>query len=275
MVKTPLAPGLVCSLLLGAPAVAATTAEAQALFAALELGGVIAVMHEEGQNHGAAIKADMFPDRIGGAWNDAVRAIYDPDGMRASVERRFAAELADAEVGPLLEFFRSPRGRRIVGLEVDAREALLQPDIEAVAEQTWTDMVVTGDPRTTLLEAYVEANDLVEMNVSGSMNASYAFFQGLADGGAFDGMGEREMLAEVWAQEESIRSDTEAWVYAYLALAYRPLEDADIEAYTALSRTPAGQDLNRALFAAFDAMYFDISRALGRAAAGELLGQDI
>ena len=31
-------------------------------------------------------------------------------------------------------------------------------------------------------------------------------------------------------KEESIRLDTEEWIYSYLAMAYRPLSDAELEA---------------------------------------------
>jgi hypothetical protein len=61
----------------------------------------------------------------------------------------------------------------------------------------------------------------------------------------------------------------------YLAMAYQPLSDADLEAYIAFSRTPEGQVLNRALFAAFDALFNALSRDLGLAAARLMAGQDL
>ena len=79
----------------------------------------------------------------------------------------------------------------------------------------------------------------------------------------------------MWAQEEDIRADTEEWVYSYLALAYDPLSNEDIEAYIALSRSDEGRALNRALFGAFDDLFVDISRRLGMGASRFLVGEDI
>lgn len=134
-----------------------------------------------------------------------------------------------------------------------------------------------ADPaRFGLLEEFVEVNDLIESNVMGAMNSNYAFYIGLMEGEAFgDGLTERDILADVWEQEAEIRADTEDWVYSYLALAYDPLTDEDIEAYIALSETEEGRALNRAMFAAFDELFVSISRRLGYGAAGFMAGQDI
>ncbi len=128
--------------------------------------------------------------------------------------------------------------------------------------------------RIALLEAYVEANDLVEYNVAGALTANLRFYRGLAEGGMLD-MSEEEMLAQVWEQEEEIRADTAEWLMSYLMMAYAGLSDADIEAYIALSKTPAGQALNRGLFAGFDGMYADLSYALGLAVAQQAQGEEL
>lgn len=83
------------------------------------------------------------------------------------------------------------------------------------------------------------------------------------------------MLAEVWAQEPDIRAETESWLYPFLALAYKPLSDADVEAYLAFSESEAGRAMNAAMFAAFDEVFREISHDLGRAAAEMLSGRDI
>ena len=83
------------------------------------------------------------------------------------------------------------------------------------------------------------------------------------------------MLADVWSQESDIRAETEGWLYPFLALAYKPLSDADMQAYLTFSESEASRVMNAAMFAAFDEMFRDISRDLGRAAADMLSGQDI
>ena len=108
----------------------------------------------------------------------------------------------------------------------------------------------------------------------GAMNASMQFYGGLVDGGALE-LSQDEILRDVWEQEEETRTDTREWVHGFLLMAYGPLEDSTLKTYTALSETPAGEAMNRALFAGFDRMYGDISYALGRAAARQMQTQDL
>jgi hypothetical protein len=88
-------------------------------------------------------------------------------------------------------------------------------------------------------------------------------------------MTEEDMLADVWGREGEVRGSTREWLYSYFALAYQPLDDAELAAYTAFWESPAGKRANAALFAAFDQVFSDISRELGRAAAVQMQGDDI
>ena len=63
--------------------------------------------------------------------------------------------------------------------------------------------------------------------------------------------------------------------WPYLALAYQPLSDEEMQAYQVFSEAPEGRALNAALFAAFDASFVRISGELGRAVALMVQGQDI
>jgi len=258
------------------PALAADAVKTAELGEALGLPEIVRIMRAEGLDYGAEMQEQLFPGRGGSGWTEAVKRIYDPEVMEAAVTARLAADLDDEQVATLLEFFASERGRTIISFEVSAREALLDPDIEAAAETRLAELRADEDPRLDLVARFVEANDLVESNVMGAMNSNYAFYQGLVEGDAFPGaMTENDILADVWSQEDQIRFDTEQWVYAYLSMAYQPLSDADLEAYIAISETPSGRSLNRALFEGFDDMYVAISGALGLAAARFMGGQDI
>jgi hypothetical protein len=111
--------------------------------------------------------------------------------------------------------------------------------------------------------------------VAGALNANLAFYRGMAEGGALPDMDEGMMLSEVWGSEPQVRQDMEDWLFPYLFFAYRPLPDADLEAYVAFWESEAGQKVNRALFAGFDAAFTPISRDLGRASALMMQGSDI
>ncbi len=250
--------------------------QADALYAALGLPEMIGIMREEGLAYGEQIAADLFGGGGGPKWETSVDAIYDAARMDAALREGLAEALSQDTAGTIRDFFTSETGRRIVGLEVSARRALLDEAVEEASKATAAAEIAEGTPLAAQVARFVAANDLVETNVVGALNANYAFYRGLAGGGAFPGaMSEEEMLADVWSQEPQIRESTTEWVNSFLLMAYQPLTAEELESYIAFSETPAGQRLNRALFSAFDALFEDISLALGLAASRYMAGQDI
>lgn len=260
------------------PVPAQTVETASRLSGMLMIPEVIAVMREEGLEYGESIEADLFPGRGGTTWDQSVDLIYDAATMQRRFDAVVAAELErDASFAPAIEaFFAADLGQRILTLEIEARRALMDEAVEEAAQLRAEEMAAADEPRMAALRRFAEINDLVESNVQGALNANLAFYRGMTEGGAFgDDMTEDQMLADVWGQEAEIRIETEDWLYPFLALAYGPLPDADLDAYTAFSETPEGQRMNAVLFAAFDAVFVAISRDLGRAAAKQMLGEDI
>lgn len=248
------------------------------LVAALDLDRLIAVMRREGLAYGDDLAAELFPDDSGPRWQGAVAAIHDPARMKATVVEALDAELAGhpAELSDATAFFAGAAGRRIVGLELSAREALLDDATREAAELAFEDMQATAPQRVVLLDRFAAVNDLVESNVAGALNSNLAFYRGMLAGGSADvATAERDMLADLWAQEPQIRDETVIWLYPYLAMSYDTLSDAELQAYIDFSRSAAGQKLNRALFAAFDRMLSAQAYDLGVAVARHLQGQDI
>ena len=241
---------------------------------ALKLRETVAIMRDEGLEYGDEIARAMFPSRADGQWRAEVARLNDEAWMLDTVMEGFRRVLQGVDVAPLLDFFESPLGARIVGLEISARVALNDDAIEAANTELVNQRVAANDSRIAQIRAFIEANDLIEMNVAGTLNSDYAFYLGLQDGGAFDPpKTESEILSEVWSGEPSIRSDTTDWLLGFLYLAYSPLSDEELQSYTDLSLTPAGVKMNAALFAGFDAMFEEISSGLGRAA-GRLMSSD-
>lgn len=250
----------------------------QRLLDALLVPQLMTVMEREGQRYGDTLEAELFPGAGGTRWAEAVARIHDPARMEGIVTTRVTADLGPraAEVEAMVAFFTSERGKRIVELELAAREALLDPDVKEAAELAAADLPRVDAGRRALIDAFVAANDLVESNVAGALNSNLAFYRGMVSRGAMDpAVGESDMMADLWSQEPQIREETETWVYAYLTLAYQPLSDDDLTAYIDFSRTPAGKALNAALFAAFDTMFATLSQDLGAAAATHLQGEDL
>jgi len=245
---------------------------------ALRIREVFAVMSEEGRAYGAGIEADMFPGAGGAAWSKAVAGIYAVDRIMPKFIDGFEAELAQsgADLPVMVAFFESPLGKKVTALEVSGRRALLDQAVEDASRLKYEELSAAGDARVHLIDEFVDVNDLVESNVSGAMNANYAFYLGLGDAGVLeDGLTEDQIIAEIWSQESSIRAETDIWIRSYLAMAYAPLSDAEIREYIAFSELPEGRALNAALFAGFDVVFTEVSRQLGRAAGGVMAGQDL
>lgn len=257
---------------LALPAVASE--QSDRLLEALALDRIVAIMIEEGTEYGADIGAAMLPGGGGGEWQGTVARIYDAGAMAQTVRAGVESALAGEDISGAIEFFESDRGRRIVDLELEARAAMLDPEIEEAAREAWTERADDGSELTGKIETFVATNDLVESNVVGALNSSLRFYNGLADGGLLE-MTEDEILAEVWAEEPQTRIETSEWVHGFLLMAYGPLDPEDFDAYQALSESPAGQAMNRALFAGFNAMYFEISYALGLAVAGQTAATEL
>lgn len=253
-------------------------ADVALLIETMQIDDVIDVLRVEGLDYGASIEDEMFPGAGGSAWQATVAGIYNPDAMKAAFADTLAKELlgkADA-IAQMQTFFGSDLGQRVLSLELEARRSLLDDETEAAAELAWSDLAAEGGPRVDLLRRFAEVNDLVDSNVMGALNSNLAFYNGMAGTGAFaDEMSEEQILSDVWASEPDIRQQTEDWVYPYLNLSYSSLSDDELRAYVDFSASPAGVLLNDALFAAFDAVFVPVSRALGAGAALQMKGQDI
>ncbi len=249
-------------------------APADDLIRALRVPDMLEIMRTEGLNYGADMAADMFATGQNPKWEKLVSDIYDTDKMETLVRQSFVSTLENTDTGPLVDYFTSEAGRYVVTLELSARRAMIDKTVEETARAAYHTAVEEGDPRLEQIDSFVEANDLIEANVAGALNASYQFYRGLVDGGALS-LSEDDILRDVWTQEEETRADTREWLYGYLLMAYEPIADDALEVYFDLAATPEGQALNRALFAGFNRMYDEISYALGLAAAAQMRTQEL
>ncbi|MDO9525141.1 MAG: hypothetical protein Q7J57_06300 [Gemmobacter sp.] len=256
----------------------AEPAPVASLYAALDLERLVAVLHSEGVKYGDDLEDELFGGAGGARWDAIVADVHDQARMKRILTDRLSTDLAgqEAAVARMVTFLEADPGKRIVALELSAREALLEDSVRDAAEINWQDMLDEKEPRTDLIRRFSDVNDLIEMNVAGGMNSNLAFFKGMVAGGAPDpALNETDMMADLWAQEPRIRQDTEDWLFPYLAMAYQPLSDADLDAYIAFSESPEGQMLNAALFAAFDVLFVSVSQDLGFAAARFAQGEDL
>ncbi|SEM05578.1 hypothetical protein SAMN05443999_1126 [Roseovarius azorensis] len=243
------------------------------LMQALRFEETVGIMRAEGLRYGGDVGKEMLGDAERARWGRVVDKVYDDEAMLAKVSARFSEAMAGVDVATLLAFFEGP-GAEIVALELAARRALLDDAAEAAAEAVYARMAAEGAPLVDQVSEIIADSDLTERNVAAALNSNLSFYRGLADGGGLD-LGEDEMLAEIWAQEDEMRQQTGDWLHAYLVMAYEPLGAETLADYADLWRSAEGRDLNRALFTAYDAMYEDLSYRLGLAVALQMRGEDL
>ena len=104
-----------------------------ALMDAMQIPTLLEIMAEEGVVHSADLEEELFPNRGGAGWRLVTGNIYNVDRMQDECATRVDAGLTDAQAEVLTEFFASPRGARIVQLEIDARRAFLDETLEEAA----------------------------------------------------------------------------------------------------------------------------------------------
>lgn len=249
-------------------------ARAQVLMDVLRLDEVAVILQAEGMEYAENLNQEMLRGQGGPGWQLQVDAIYNTQRMTETLRGYLEAELQDDMREDAISFFASGTGAQIITLENAARAAIGSQDIEDAARTKFAELEGTGDPRLAQITALIDSGDMINRNVTAAMNSNYQFMRGLADGGAVD-MTDAEMLAEVTEQQDAITDDTTGWLYGFLLLAYSPLDDAQLDQYIAFAETKPGIALNRALFDGYGAAYAEISYALGRAIALNMVAEEL
>lgn len=240
----------------------------------LQINRLALILQDEGILHGQELNIDMLNGQAGASWQMQVQAIHDPERISEALRHGFERELQGDLLEQTITFFASELGQKIIELETTARIALAEADVEAEARARYEELAQGSGPRAALIDRMMAAGDLVARNVASAMNSNYQFLRGLADGDALE-MSDAEILEDVAADRDEIEADTTSWLGAFLLLAYSPLSDAELEAYATFSESPAGLALNKGFFAGFDPVYEDISYALGRAVALNMLAEEL
>ena len=239
----------------------------------LKVAELIDIMRIEGVDYAETLNTEMLDGQGGPVWAQQVDGIYNA-GRMSEVVRRGLANLSDEHLRQINQFYGSALGAKVIALEMAGRRAMMQDELKALAQDAYQ-MALVENPKTLdPIHTIDRVGDMVERNVTAALTANYRFYLGMVDGGAFV-LTEDEMLAEAWGQETEVRSDTANWLMGYLMLSYQPLDDAETTALVDFVQTPAGRALNAAIFEGFGTMYADISYALGRAVALNMVGSDL
>jgi len=256
------------------PVIAQADAARERLFDILDLTSYVEIARQEGLEATDEISLSLLGRPADAAMMAQMGKVYDIDRMTETVRRDVDAALTSEQVAAALIFFESDLGLRATELELAARRAMSDKDVEAAAEAAWFDAQETRPWLVARIREIKEAGDLVDRNVSGQLNSNLRFYQGLVDGNALT-LSEEDILADVWAQEAQTRADTVAWLGGYMHLAYEPLSEEDLTTYVAFWQTQVAGALSAAIYAGFGRMFDDVAYATGRVMAVSMATQDL
>lgn len=243
------------------------------LIDALRIPELVEALRTEGLSDAQALNDDMLNGQGRAFWQGQVSQLYAPTAIEDSFFQALNTGMDTEALDAAVQFFDSERGQRITEMEIAARKAMMDPSVEETAAHAFANRP-EDDPHRRLLTDFITANDFLDLNVALTMSASYQFSRGLADGGLLQ-MSEDQILAQVWETEQTLRTEAQSWLNGYFLLAQQPLEISDLEAYVAFSRSPAGKQMNAALFKGYEGVFTDIAYGLGRAVALNAAGNDI
>jgi predicted Zn-dependent protease with MMP-like domain len=259
-------------------ALADRKADIDELVELMQFAGTIEIIRDEGQGYGEIIAEDMLSGISAESWNATVADIYDTQWMLGLVRQGFDTELSQTDLAPLLKYYRSDAGREVIRLEITARRAFSDTDVEEAAKLRLDMLIEEQAYLYKQVQILINDSNLIDLNVAGTLNSSLMFYTGLYEGldlQASAGVSEGEMIADVWAQEEETRAESALWLNSYMVMAYQPLPPDALEAYAAFFRSNEGRDLNRAIFAGFDRMFEQISYKLGLAVASYMSSEPL
>lgn len=227
---------------------------------AMGLPGLIAVFAAEGVESGQDLNIGFLDGQGGDVWAQTVNELYDPARLEQELRDGMIAVLDSDVAAQALLFFESDVGARIVDLEVEARRAMMNDDLEDAAKSA-------PSASSAPITEFLDVRDLVTLNTDTSIAARVAFFEGMAL------TAPQIELPDVEAQRDDVRARTESWLRGYYALAQSPLTADDVAIYTAFWETEVGDAVNAALIGTFTDSYVTLSFGLGQMV-GRLLPQN-
>lgn len=222
------------------------------------------------------------PDRdaeagVDEGWAAIVARIAPPARIRVGLHKGIAQSVAGltdpaerSAVAEALGFWESDLGRRVVLLEIGARQAMSSPGIETAARDAFAAAAARNHPRAGQVRALIEAGDLIEPAVAASLNIAMATLRGAQEAA---GTMDSSIIEDAWLQEPEIRADQSGWIEALVFMASAPLSDAEMARLIEASGHRGNRRLGTMLNEAASATFVEIARDLGRASVQRQLGE--
>ena len=192
---------------------------------------------------------------------DQAKSVYKLDSMEKEFKRLLTENLSTSDANEILLFYRRPIGKLASELEVSARVAISETEIEEMAKTMLKEAKVLKNTRLDEIESVIKTLELVEQNLIGAYAAQFAFMYELSKLGVLE-LSRQEMIDIITNDEEKLKGEILEWLMAFSHMAYAPMSDEQFSVYNDFSKSDLGIALNKALFSVYNEMAKDQSQSL-------------
>ena len=231
------------------------------LYDALQMDRVNEIIRVEGirdaQGTGEAYLSANSVERF----VDQAKSVYQLDIMEKDFKRLMTENLSTSDANEILLFYRRPIGKIASELEVSARVAISETEIEEMAKTELKEAKALKNTRLDEIESVIKTLELVEQNLIGAYAAQFAFMYELSKLGLLE-LSRQEMIDIITNDEEKLKGEILEWLMAFSHMAYAPMSDEEFSVYNDFSKSDLGIALNKALFSVYNEMAKDQSQSL-------------
>ena len=192
---------------------------------------------------------------------DQAKSVYKLDSMEKEFKRLLTENLSTSDANEILLFYRRPIGKLASELEVSARVAISETEIEEMAKTKLKEAKALKNTRLDEIESVIKTLELVEQNLIGAYAAQFAFMYELSKLGVLE-LSRQEMIDIITNDEEKLKGEILEWLMAFSHMAYAPMSDEQFSVYNDFSKSDLGIALNKALFSVYNEMAKDQSQSL-------------
>ena len=228
------------------------------LFEALQGERLLEQLALEAEQSADDVNQDFLGGEGGAVFADTVARLNDPERLFPKIAATLDESLTTEFLESVLLFFESPLGQEIVNLELSARSTIFDPAVDQAVRNR---VAEAGVPE--VVAQIIDEGDLVARNLADAERVLRQFYMGRLTGGA-DDMDQAAIESLIAESMDGMRVETQAWLEAFMTLAYSPLNEEELQTYAEFWRTQAGMAYDRALFEAFAQVFEENSFALGQ-----------
>jgi hypothetical protein len=263
-------PILLVALALGADAAPARNDPKGQMDEIFFLSGLEAQLDVVGESLGEAIRPQIqhLPLAQGQALESAVLREFGAEGLQREVERHLERAHQPQHAELVLQWLRSPVGRRIAKLDLAAARPEGAAALQSFARNLGSNPPPA--PRVSLIRQLDAATGMTDFTVDAALTSALATTLGAnaALPPAKQGT-ESEIRAVVEAQRDALHPEIEMMITASMLYSYQSLGDTELRSYIDFSNSEAGrwyhESVKRALLETLEGASTRVGRAVAAA----------